>query len=140
MKRLGLAISSLTLAFNLHAELAALSPAGGASVPVQTEEELALASIHTYTGRVEKAKACKKDFNKNKDEKWRTSRAIEFKWRATAGESGPWTIAVSEKPDMSDSVKFHMRHADKKTQGLFDRQDLWASWVGVGLYLMMDLL
>lgn len=29
---------------------------------------------------------------------------------------------------------------DKKTQGLFDRQDLWASWVGVGLYLMMDLL
>ena len=59
MKRLGLAISSLTLAFNLHAELAALSPAGGASVPVQTEEELALASIHTYTGRVEKAKACK---------------------------------------------------------------------------------
>ena len=117
MKRLGLAISSLTLAFNLHAELAALSPAGGASVPVQTEEELALASIHTYTGRVEKAKACKKDFNKNKDEKWRTSRAIEFKWRATAGESGPWTIAVSEKPDMSDPVKFHMRHADKKTQG-----------------------
>lgn len=29
---------------------------------------------------------------------------------------------------------------DKKTQGLFDRQDLWASWFGVGLYLMMDLL
>lgn len=29
---------------------------------------------------------------------------------------------------------------DKKTQGLFDRQDLWASWVGVGMYLMMDLL
>lgn len=29
---------------------------------------------------------------------------------------------------------------DKKTQGLFDRQDLWASWVGVGLYLMMDII
>lgn len=29
---------------------------------------------------------------------------------------------------------------DKKTQDLFDRQDLWASWAGVGLYLFMNLL
>ena len=115
MKRLLPAVA-LALAFNLYAELVPLSPVGGVAVPVQTEEELALTSIHTYTGRVEKAKACKKDFNKDKDEKWRTSREIKFEWRATAGESGPWTISVSEKPDMSDPVEFHMKHADKKIQ------------------------
>ena len=115
MKHLGLAVA-IALAFNLCAEIVPLSPAGGNAVPVQTEEALALTSIHSYTGRVDKAKACKKDFNKDKDAKWRTSRAIEFKWRTTAGEGGPWTIAVSENPDMSNPVEFHMKHADKKTQ------------------------
>lgn len=29
---------------------------------------------------------------------------------------------------------------DKKTEGLFDWQDLWASWLGIGLFVMMALL
>lgn len=29
---------------------------------------------------------------------------------------------------------------DKRTESLFDMQDLWASWLGVGLYIMMNVL
>lgn len=29
---------------------------------------------------------------------------------------------------------------DERTESLFDKQDLWASWLGVGLYVMMNVL
>ena len=37
---------------------------------------------------------------------WRESVPLELKWRATAGEYGPWLVEIGKKPDLSDA-KFY---------------------------------
>ena len=38
------------------------------------------------------------------DKYWKKPRPLVLKWRATAGERGPWKVEIGKSPDLADSL------------------------------------
>ena len=87
-----------------------LTPAGGAEVRLHSEEQRRLMAPDTVEGRIACAeqmkaeeKASRKRRSSHARSPWRCALPVEFGWRATAGEKGPWELRFGKKPDLSDA-------------------------------------
>ena len=101
-----LCLMTAAVCFGVSAEIQLVSPVEGNIVPLLSGNQKKLKQYDTPEARkaaIEADSKEKKIFF-GKKAVWRNQIPVEFKWKCTDGESVPFRITVSEKPDFSDPV------------------------------------
>ena len=94
------------------ASIELVSPAMDETVKLLPECQRAVMANESMSAR----EAVLKEYRGGRKERhgsgvWRKSVPMEFKWRATDGEGGPWELLVSKNPDLSDAREFLFNRA-----------------------------
>ena len=100
------------LSVSASASITPYSPADGSTVTLLPEPQRKIMAIPTYAERLATLKADHdkphddRYYGKDRENKWRISCPLVLRWRTTAGEKGPWKVAIATKPDFSDAVNY----------------------------------
>ena len=96
----------------LLAAIELVAPARESTVTLISDGQRAVLTKETLAEREALFAADRKSGKKIRhDAFWRKSLPVEFRWRTTAGEKGPWEILVSKNADLSDARQFLFRSA-----------------------------
>lgn len=121
LKLIALVLAS-ALAPAASAEVVPVSPVGGTAVKMLTEEQRRIMAVPAYAERLAELKADyakphdERTYGRDREHKWRTSLPLTLRWRTTAGEKGPWKIALGAKPDLSDAVSYWVEASSVKSR------------------------
>lgn len=103
----------MTLACLFVAALEVVAPMGSDPVPLISEGQRAVLTKATLAEREAVFDQDQRNGNAiRNDPYWRKSLPVVFRWKATAGEKGPWEILLSKNPDLSDARQFLFTTAD----------------------------
>ncbi|MBQ2632669.1 MAG: tyrosine-protein phosphatase [Kiritimatiellae bacterium] len=81
-----------------------LSPTNGEMVSLLPDAQRKVMSLPTLDERLRLFAEDRKSGKVIRHDKfWRKSKPLVMKWRATAGERGPWKIEIGMSPDLSDA-------------------------------------
>lgn len=88
----------------LVASIEPLSPVGGETVALLSDAQRDVISLPTFSNRVDrlKEKWLGEELERSRDQ-WGRSCPLVLRWRATAGEQGPWKIEVGKRAGLSDA-------------------------------------
>jgi len=96
----------------LLAAIELVAPAPDATVTLISDGQRAVLTKETLAEREALFAADRKSGKKIRhDAYWRKSLPVTFRWKATAGEKGPWEILISKKADLSDARQFLFKSA-----------------------------
>ena len=118
--RLAAALCAVSLAAS--AAIEPFSPADGSTVTLLTEQQRKIMAMPTYAERLDTLKADHakphddRYYGKDRESKWRISNPLVLRWRTTAGEKGPWKIALATKPDLSDAASYWVEASHAKSR------------------------
>ena len=106
MCKFSLCLMISAICFAVSGEIQLVSPVENTIVPLLSENEKKIREYDTPEARkaVIEADSKEKKIFFGKKALWRRPLPVEFKWKCTDGESAPFRITVSEKPDFSDPV------------------------------------
>ena len=106
MSKVTLCLMISAVCVRSSAEIRLLSPAEGDIVPLLSENQKKIKEYDTPEARKAAIEADSKEEKIffGKKAVWRHQIPVEFKWKCTDGESAPFRITISEKPDFSDPV------------------------------------
>lgn len=97
----------------LFAAVELVSPITNQTVVLLPERQRGVLALETLEARETfLADFRAKTKHSRQGEGWRVSNAVVLRWRATAGEKGPWEIMLSKNADLSDARVFI--HSTKK--------------------------
>ena len=108
--------------FALQAAVEQVSPVGGETVRLLPDEQIKIMAMPTYAERLAALKADlekphdSRYYGKNRDKKWRVSKPLVLRWRATEGEKGPWLVKIGKQPDLSDARDFWISASTPKSR------------------------
>lgn len=115
-------LTATAAAIQCLAALELMSPIGGASVSLLPDAQRQLMSLPTLAERLSLLNKEQPSGKALHDAcSWRRSRALEFKWLATEGETGPWKIEIGKSPDLSDARTWYF--SDKKADAATGREE-----------------
>ena len=104
MKKQILVFASVLSVLGLQAALVPVSPVGGEMVQLVPDAQKTVMNKATYGERLAFLQWDRENGKKIRHDKfWRRASPLVLKWRATAGEKGPWKIRIGKKPDLSDA-------------------------------------
>jgi len=99
-------VASLTLvaALESFAAIEVARPLDGSQVRLLPDEQRQVLAIERYADRLALFQCDLENGKKLRHaDAWRKSKPLVYKWKATAGEKGPWEFRISKNPDMSDA-------------------------------------
>ncbi|MGN0847332.1 MAG: tyrosine-protein phosphatase [Kiritimatiellia bacterium] len=104
MKKQILVLASVLSVLGLRAAIVPVSPVGEQVVQLVPDAQKKVMAMATYDERLAFLQWDRANGKKIRHDKfWRKAQPVVLKWKATAGEKGPWKIRIGKKPDLSDA-------------------------------------
>lgn len=106
-----------------EAAVALLEPKDASTFETLTDAQLTVFAGATRTNRCEIGKRFPDD--KQNRTVWRCQRPLVLKWKTTEGETGPWRVRLSRKPDFAGGGDLWVAERDAKGVKLEDGSEVW---------------
>ena len=93
-----------------RAAILPIAPVDRADVALVPDAQKKVMSLPTLEERIRLFRVDRKNGKVIRHDKfWRKDKPLVLKWRATAGEKGPWKVEIGNSPDLSDARVWYIR-------------------------------
>ena len=93
-----------------RAAILPIAPVDGTDVALVPNAQKKVMSLPTLDERIRLFREDRKSGKVIRHDKfWRKAKPLVLKWRATAGEKGPWKVEIGKSPDLSDARIWYIR-------------------------------
>ena len=110
VSKVGLGLVFCVMAAMAVAEIAPLSPVGGAQVQLVPDAQKKVMNLATLDERLKLFEEDRKNGKKLRhDPFWRKALPVVLKLKTTKGENGPWKVLIGKKDDLSDARAWYLK-------------------------------